>query len=223
MNSKNGKGDVVAVKNSKKLFAKILFIARSRDVDIKEVLRNSLRPFPLPLATSDGNLVKTVKSKLLHLIENRTADYLVDMIEGNRVLMLDALAILQTVKTNPSTFGELAHKLLIMVVGLAEKSEAKRVDFVCDRYPAQNIKDFRTAIRGERGTQLIRIFSSLEKVPCQWRKFITARESKEKLIKFIFKYWSEERSTAIARCRSFCRTRKPLPSACYLNKYYCVT
>ena len=136
MNSKNGKGDVVAVKNSKKLFAKMLFIARSRDVDIKEVLRDSLRPFPLPLATSDGNLVKTVKSKLLHLIENRTADYLVDMIEGNRVLMLDALSILQTVKTNPSTFGELAHKLLIMVVELPEKSEAKRVDFVCDRYPA---------------------------------------------------------------------------------------
>ena len=79
VNSKNGKGDVVAVKNSKKLFAKMLLIARSRDVDMKKVLQYSLRPFPLPFATSDGNLVKTVKSKLLHLIENRTADYLVDI------------------------------------------------------------------------------------------------------------------------------------------------
>lgn len=102
MNSKNGKGDVVAVKNSRKLFAKILLIARSRDVDIKEVLQYSLRQFPPPLATSDGNLVKTVKSKLLHLIENRTADHLVDIIEGNKVLILDAMAILQTIKTIPS-------------------------------------------------------------------------------------------------------------------------
>ena len=38
MNSKNGKGDVVAVKNSKILFDKMLLIARSRDADIKELL-----------------------------------------------------------------------------------------------------------------------------------------------------------------------------------------
>ena len=169
----------------------MLLIARSRDVDMKEVLQYSLRPFALPLATSDGNLVKTVKSKLLHLIENRTADYLVDMIEGNRVLILDAMAILQTIKTIPSTFGELAHKLLVMVVELAMKSEAKRVDFVCHRYPAQSIKDFERAIRGGRGTQLIKIFSSVQKVLRQWRKFITAGENKE-LIKLLFKYWSEE-------------------------------
>ena len=145
----------------------MLLIARSRDVDMKEVLRYSLRPFPLPLATSDGNLVKTVRSKLLHLIENRTADYLVDMIEGNRVLILDVMAILQTIKTISSTFGELAHKLLIMVVELAVKSEAKRIYFVCDRYPAQSIKDFERVMGGERGTQLIKIFSSPQKVPRQ--------------------------------------------------------
>ena len=114
------------------------------------------------------------------------------MTAGNRVLILDAMAILQTIKTISSTFGELAHKLLIMVVEIAVKSEAKRVDFECERYPAQSIKDFERAIRGERGTQLIKIFSSLQNVPRQWRKFITAGESKEELIKFPFKYWSEE-------------------------------
>ena len=71
VNSKNGKGDVVALMNSKRLFAKMLLIARSRDVDMNEVLQYLLRPFPLPLATSDGNLVKTVKSKLLHLIREQ--------------------------------------------------------------------------------------------------------------------------------------------------------
>ena len=89
VNSKNGKGDIVAVNNSKRLFAKMLLIARSRDVDLKKVLQYSLRPFPSPLATSEGNIVKTPKSKLLHLIENRNADHLVDKIEGNKVLILD--------------------------------------------------------------------------------------------------------------------------------------
>jgi hypothetical protein len=85
----------------------MLLIARSRKVDMKEVLQYSLRPFPLPLA--DGNLVKTAKSKLLHLIENRSTDYLVDRIEGDKFLILDAMAILQTIKIIPSTFGEFAH------------------------------------------------------------------------------------------------------------------
>ena len=39
-------------KEFKKAFAKMLL--RSRDVDMKGVLQYSLRPFPLPLATSDG-------------------------------------------------------------------------------------------------------------------------------------------------------------------------
>ena len=186
--------------------------------DMKEVLQYSLRPFPLPLATSDGNLVKTAKSKLLHLIENRTTDHLVDRIEGDKVLILDAMAILQTIKIIPSTFGELAHKLLVMVVELAVKSKAKRVDFVCDRYPAQSIKDFERAIRGERGTQLIKIYSSLQKVPRQWKKFITAGENKEKLIKFIFKSWSEECDPQLLRgVEVFIAHKKPVPSACCLK------
>ena len=40
------------------------------------------------------------------------------------------------------------HKLIVMVVELAVKSKAKRVDFVCDRYLAQSIKDFERAICG---------------------------------------------------------------------------
>ena len=57
VSKKDGKGKIVAMKNSQKLFAKMLLIAKSRDVDIKEIFFYSSRPFPLALATSDGNLV----------------------------------------------------------------------------------------------------------------------------------------------------------------------
>ena len=69
--SKSKKGELVAMKNSKTLFAKMLLIAKSRKLQMEEVLKYSLRPFPGSLATSEGDLVKTAKSKLLHKIEKR--------------------------------------------------------------------------------------------------------------------------------------------------------
>ena len=64
--SKSKKGQIVALKNSKMLFAKMLLIARSRNLKMEEVLKFSLRPYPHPLATNERDLVKTVKAKLLN-------------------------------------------------------------------------------------------------------------------------------------------------------------
>ena len=61
--TKNKKGEIVALKNSKVLFAKMLLIAKTRSLEMKEVLQYSLRPYPSPLGTSDEDLVKTQKSK----------------------------------------------------------------------------------------------------------------------------------------------------------------
>lgn len=81
--SKTKKGEIVALKNSKNLFAiKMLLIAKSRDLDMEKVLRYSLRPFPLPFTTAEGNLVKTAKSKLLNLIESETQDALIESVDG---------------------------------------------------------------------------------------------------------------------------------------------
>ena len=54
---KGKNGNVVVLKNSKKLFVKMLLIAKSRELDMEDVLKCSLRPFPAPLATIEGNLV----------------------------------------------------------------------------------------------------------------------------------------------------------------------
>jgi hypothetical protein len=106
--SKTKKGEIVALKNSKNLFAKMLLIAKTRDLNMENVLKYSLRPFPLPFATAEGNLVKTAKSKLLNIIENETQDAQIESVDGQCALILDAMAILQSTKITCHTFGELA-------------------------------------------------------------------------------------------------------------------
>ena len=188
--SKSKKGELVAMKNSKTLFAKMLLIAKSRKLQMEEVLKYSLRPFPGSLATSEGDLVKTEKSKLLHKIEEDVPDASVDLpAVENKAYILDAMAVLQTLPVIPETFGELATKLLTMVVNAASFYKCKRLDFVCDRYPRQSIKNLERARRTASGVQVIRIYSEQQKAPRQWKKFMSSGENKEELIKFIFSTW----------------------------------
>ena len=184
--SKSKKGQIVALKNSKMLFAKMLLIARSRNVEIEEVLKFSLRPYPHPLATNEGDLVKTVKAKLLNTIEDEVQGGSVDLPDGDKAYILDAMAILQTLSVLPATFGELATDLLVKIVNIAVFSNSGRVDFVCDRYPSQSIKNLERDKRAVGGTHVVRIYSEQQRVPRQWKKFMSSGENKEELMKFIF-------------------------------------
>ena len=140
--SKSRKGELVAMKNSKVLFAKMLLISKSRNLDMEEVLKYSLRPFPSSLATSEGDLVKTAKSKLLQTIEEEVQDASVDLpAVEEKAYILDAMAVLQTLSVLPATFCDLAINLLVTIVNMAVFSNCKRVDSVCDRYPSQSIKN----------------------------------------------------------------------------------
>lgn len=187
--SKSRKGQIVALKNSKMLFAKMLLIARSRNLEMEEVLMYSLRPYPHPLATNEGDLVKTVKAKLLHTIEEEVKDGSVELPVGDKAYILDAMAILQTLSVLPATFGELAKDLLVKIVNMAVFSNCSRLDFVCDRYPSQSIKNLERDRRAIGGTHVIRLYSEQQRVPRQWKKFMSSGENKEELMKFIFISW----------------------------------
>lgn len=190
--SKSKKGELVAMKNSQMLFAKMLLIAKSRKLQMEEVLKYSLRPFPGSLPTSEGDLVKTTKSKLLQKIEEDVPSASVDLpAVENKAYILDAMVVLQTLTVIPETFGELATKLLTMVVNAALFYKCKRVDFVCDRYPPQSIKNMERARRTANGVHVIRIYSEQQKAPRQWKKFMSSGDNKEELIKFIFNNWTK--------------------------------
>lgn len=190
--NKNKKGELVAMKNSKILFTKMLLIAKSRNLEMENVLKYSLRPYPCSLATNEGDLVKTAKAKLLHAVEGEVEGSTVSEIPVNeKACILDAMAMLQTLTPIPGTFGELATQLLIKVVNSAVYSNGRRVDFVCDRYPRQSIKDLERDRRDANGVQVVRIYSEHQKVPRQWKKFMSSGENKEELMRFLFASWKK--------------------------------
>ncbi len=189
--SKTKKGEIVALKNSKNLFAKMLLIAKTRDLNMENVLKYSLRPFPLPFATAEGNLVKTAKSKLLNIIENETQDAQIESVDGQCALILDAMAILQSTKITCHTFGELAHELLVKIVKMAICARSKRVDFVGDQYPIHSIKNLEREKRSEGGAFTVKVYGEQQRVPRQWKKFLANGKNKEELLKFIFECWKK--------------------------------
>ena len=156
---------------------------------MKEVLTYSLWPYPHPLATNEGGLVKTVKAKLLNMIENETEDASVDLPVGDKAYIFDAMAILQTLTVLPATFGELATNLLDKIVNTGVSLNFSRIDFVCDRYPEKSIKNLERDKRAVDGANVIRIYSEQQRVPRQWKKFLASGENKEEIMKFIFNCW----------------------------------
>jgi hypothetical protein len=97
---KNSKGKEASVKLNRNFFARLLVIAKNREIDLKEVLSYSLGSYPLSLATSTVGLVKTAKSKLLEIVESEAgnpAEVDIRSFQGN-VLIVDAMAVLQILK-----------------------------------------------------------------------------------------------------------------------------
>ena len=165
----------------------MLLIAKSRDLDMEDVLKYSLRPFPAPLVTMEGNLVKTCKSKLLFIIEAESNEAYVENVDGDSALIIDAMAVLQTMKLTATTFGKLAEGLLAKIVMMANSSNSSRVDFVGDRYPQQSIKDLEREKRSDGETYLTKIYGTQQRVPRQWKKFLSAGRNKEDSLSFCLK------------------------------------
>ena len=96
--------------------------------------------------------------------------------------VLDGMAILQTLTTLPEEFGELAIQLLAKVVKIAACFNCKRIDFV--PHPRQSIKNIERDRQPIDGVLVIKIYSEHQKVPGQWKKFLSSGENKEQLIPF---------------------------------------
>ncbi|PIK44379.1 hypothetical protein BSL78_18773 [Apostichopus japonicus] len=64
------KGKTVTLKADRKLLARLVFIAKVRNIDIQNLMTYCLGPLPLPFATEQGALVKTNKATLMHCVES---------------------------------------------------------------------------------------------------------------------------------------------------------
>eukprot|EP00794_Sanderia_malayensis_P012433 gene12433-13718_t len=195
---KNSKGKEISLKTSRDFFARLLVIAKSRDVILREVLSYSLGVYPLSLSTPSGSLVKTTKSKLFEIVENLAdkPEVYMKAFQEN-VLIVDAMAILQTAKGKWTTFGELADGIFKHLLGFAKHWNVARIDFVVDRYPSISIKNTERSGRAEQGVQKIQIFNKEQKAPKQWKKYMGCGENKESFLAFLCDHWSKYQSSQL--------------------------
>ena len=84
---------------NRNFFARLSIVAKSREIDMEEVLSYSLGIYPLSLATASGGLVKTAKHKMFHILESKRRNDEVNIRERcNNALIVDAVALLQAIK-----------------------------------------------------------------------------------------------------------------------------
>lgn len=182
----------VSVESSRNFFARLILLANSREIDMREVLSYSLGNFPLSIALADGGMAKTVKSQLLHLLTANVESAECQEIPKGGCLILDAMAIIQATKNTAEHFGDYAKIMFDQLIALGSFYEAKRIDFVADRYFKQSIKGSERAKRGNStGTQLITIYNDNQRCPKQWKKVLSSGENKESLIAYLVSAWKK--------------------------------
>ena len=130
-------GHEVVICADRHLFARLLVVAQTRALNLCDVLCFELGPGPWSIATMDGSLVKTPKSKLLDSLEKHVP--LTENVPSDCAWMIDVMVLLQGITAVPNTFADLAYKVFEMVTASFLLGSVC-IDFVIDRYPTISIK-----------------------------------------------------------------------------------
>ncbi len=116
---KKSNGTTVPIKSDCEFWARLILISRNSEVNLRDVFDNSLREIPRALATDCGDLNKTVKSKLFSILKLESGDVEVETVLPGNVTIIDAMALLQSIKGIPDYFEELACKILKSIIDIA--------------------------------------------------------------------------------------------------------
>jgi hypothetical protein len=100
----------------------------------------------------------------------------------------------QSLSQVPATFEELPPLLLSILISMATRLNATRVDFVVDRYPKVSIKNSERKKRASTGSNMLKIYGKKQKTPTQWKTFLNNGENKESLACFMVDDWKESKS-----------------------------
>ncbi len=177
-------GKEMILKADRSLFARIIVMAQVRSLQMEDILSHPLGPLPWALSTPDGLMRKTNKSTLATTLQKNVR--VVDQLPENSASVVDGMNLVQRVKADQVTFGDVANTVLSMA--LSQGSNSKRIDVVFDTYRENSIKNSeRSARGGETGHQLQSITGT--QIVRQWRSFLTRVTNKTSLIAFIVSEW----------------------------------
>ena len=168
------------------IFARLLIIAQCRDISLKDVLTYELGPLPWSLVSADGSLSKTAKSSLHSLLEHGL-EPMTNHPHADSII-IDFMAVLQSLKHVPTTFSELAEELFDNVI--KSSRPALRVDVVTDQYPTISIKSPERQLRSKGGEIRIKIDSGSQKCPVQWKKYLSCSANKVNLVEYLSEDWA---------------------------------
>lgn len=124
------------------LFGRLLIAAKSREVNLKDVLKYELSPVPYALAHQDGTLRKTTKSALMPLLEETTTALpRLPASQEFTTMIVDGMATIQMTKFGgASTFGQLAIKYYDIFTSPLQHWNCNEVHIVFDQYWETSIK-----------------------------------------------------------------------------------
>ena len=183
------KEKAVTIAAERSIFARLLIIGKSREgVSLKDILSYSLSPIPWSLATPDGGLVKTAKSKLLAAIERSTVTVDIDL-PPQCGMIHDGMVLLQQLEgIQLNTFGDVSEYILKRITF----GSAPVIYFVTDQYKSGSIKSFERRKRGDGGSVRVKVERREQKKPKQWGRFMKDGENKTSLVKFLLEDWADE-------------------------------
>ena len=120
------------------LFAKLIIIMQKRSMDLKEVFKYSLGPFPWALAGCVSDLKKTNKAALLHELEKKLDP--VEPLQSDYIIVIDGMAFVKKLKVKSNvTFKEITEKLLYEI--LKTSRNASQIHAILDVYKTDSIKN----------------------------------------------------------------------------------
>ena len=123
-------GKDVILKADRRLFGNMFLVATSRNLDMREVLKHSLRPLPWAFSNCDGTPGKTNKSTLARHIEGRVAS--AECIPLPSACIIDGMSLVNKISGDNRTFGYIAKS--IFVVAIQSGNASSRIDIVFDVY-----------------------------------------------------------------------------------------
>ena len=191
----NVNGKDVIIQADRSFFARILILQEKRSISTRELLRYSLGPIAWSLATPEGNIYKSVKSKLLNALEDRIPA--LDTIPSKAARIYDGMCIIHQLPTGLETFGDLSECVLKRITA----NDSSHIFFVTDQYWKHSIKSCERNRRANTGSIRVTAIRCDQKLPKQMKKYLSVGENKEELVEFLLQDWSSNH-THISKIRN---------------------
>lgn len=134
--AKQSKGNETVLRADRNLFARMIIITKSQQLQMQEVLCHPLGPLPASLATSNGLPRKTNKAQLGRKLEKLVQSTVV--VPTPSTYLIDGMSLIQKLQVDHHTFGEIAEMALSRV--LREGKGSSRINVVFDVYRDVSIK-----------------------------------------------------------------------------------